>query len=323
MNEAEFNEKINAADLELAAQGIPVHQRIFRAFNIIAPNYNGILLGFLAGQSQFSKYEGPRLLNEIEEWYQKIHGERSGLGEPIGHVPVVLRSDIYIANVPWVFGRPEIDVLGQIEGMNDHLRSLCTPEEIRQACMDWREGYELTYELATSRQDYLLPEPRKGALEQSKDLVESLFEDLKATRPALEASRAPGIALFHSQQLAEKSMKALLVSRGYTQSKIKGFQHKINRIFAECSEFLDDLDVKILCPDIGRMAAIKMDVRYAPPKISNRELADNFMSALRIGGAMSCALCRINRRDRLFRRSEIECAEPLRNQQINGLIRYK
>ena len=96
MNEAEFKEKINAADLELAAQGIPVHQRIFRAFNFIAPNYNGILLGFLAGQSQFSKYEGPRLLNEIEEWYQKIHGERSGLGEPIGHVPVVLRSDIYI-----------------------------------------------------------------------------------------------------------------------------------------------------------------------------------------------------------------------------------
>ena len=323
MNEAEFEEEIDAADRKLAAQGMPVHQRSLRVFKMLASDYHGIVFGLSeAEKARFSKYEGPRLMQEIGQWYSKTYGRRAGFGGPIGHVPVVLRSHIYIANVPQLFGRLEVDVMSQIDGMTEHLHRLCTAEELYRAYRDWREGYELTYELRSPNHDFFLPKPGEAAVIRSRDLIESLFDDLEATRPALEAGHAPGVSLFHSQQLAEKSMKALLVSRGFDLREISNFGHDVNRLFEECSEFLEELTVQLLRRDVEMIAAIKMDVRYSPPEVSHRELADKFLSALRIGGAAMCALCHIARRRETYLKSELECAEPLRRQQLTGYLKY-
>ena len=45
MNEAEFEEEIDAADRKLAAQGMPVHQRSLRVFKMLASDYHGIVFG--------------------------------------------------------------------------------------------------------------------------------------------------------------------------------------------------------------------------------------------------------------------------------------
>ena len=45
MTDDEFEEAIDAADRGLAESGLSVHQRPFKVFEILAPDYHGVVFG--------------------------------------------------------------------------------------------------------------------------------------------------------------------------------------------------------------------------------------------------------------------------------------
>jgi hypothetical protein len=70
--------------------------------------------------SQYGPFEGPNLWEAINAWYNEMYGElMKGIG-PITRVPLLIRSQIYLARIPLVYGK---DVKCDVGSLIDNITS--------------------------------------------------------------------------------------------------------------------------------------------------------------------------------------------------------
>ena len=74
MTETDFLEAMETVDVALGAEGVPIPGRFLTAFQRMAPNYQGAVLGAGVNPDAHPPYEGPRLLRDISDWYQRRYG---------------------------------------------------------------------------------------------------------------------------------------------------------------------------------------------------------------------------------------------------------
>lgn len=320
MDDEEFGKRMPIVDEELKKRGLLPHQRPWHAIDLVSPGFSGIVLGASADLVAASSgpYEGPNLFRAICRWYNDMYGDRmKGIG-PISRVPILIRSEIYMATVPLVFGRCEIAVQKLLKDVTPVLFDDLSDHELADVCIHWREGFELEYEIWVMHgPDYL---PLNSMLKNPgvEELMQSALQDRDAAVDALGKPNRFPTALFHSQQLAEKSLKAVLRSIGMGEERLREIGHKLSKLYEKCSPISSIFGM--ITKEVEALSLIGMNVRYDNPTVSPLQAASVYWAGLRVCALSTCVICRINRRVIKGVTSE-DSAKP--TQTVEGVMTYR
>jgi HEPN domain-containing protein len=295
MNREEFLEQIPLIDTELADRKIPIHARAFHAFHLLAPNYNGPLLGVGINESHYGEYEGPNLLKKTNTWFREQYGDRFNAPTDRGKVPVLLRQEIYLIRVPLVFGSPDIQILPLVNGLTQAMARSLSENELDEIQNSFVEGYRLTYEF----EDLMQPLKAKissNTPRKSNPFLASALRDKDTAADCLEGGIDTNGAVFHSQQLAEKMLKAVIFnSTNMSEEEIrKKYNHRILDVYREVAN--NNTPSAEVASVIQKISAYKMDIRYTSNHIPKSEAVSAFWSGLRVGGWCATLLSGHDRR---------------------------
>jgi HEPN domain-containing protein len=283
MDRDEFLKRMPLVDAELAEERVPIYARAFHAFSIIAPDYNGPLLGYGIVRSAYKEYEGPNLLERINSWYKQIHGDRFNAPTDRGKVPIILRNEIYLIRIPLVHVAPQVEILPLVNGLTPGMARSLSSSELADIQHKFIEGFSLVYEFEDLFSQ-LDAEERNAKKRADNPFLISAVRDRDTAADCLEGAVDPNGAVFHSQQLAEKMLKAVMFfSANMSEEDIrKKYNHRIPDIFKDVianSEPPDQID-----SEIRHIAQYKMDIRYSSSPISKKEAVQSYWAGFRIGG---------------------------------------
>ncbi|MFA5903591.1 MAG: HEPN domain-containing protein [Desulfobacula sp.] len=295
MDRIEFIDRMPSIDRKLADKGVPIHARTFHAFPLLAPTYEGPLLGYGIDKNFHGDYEGPNLLEKINTWYAQQYGDRFNAPTDRGKVPVLLRQEIYLIRVPLVYGSPEIQILPLVNGLTPAMAKSLSNDDLDEIQKRFVEGYGLTYEF----EDLLSQidaEIKKGTPRRDNPFLSSALRDKDTASDCLEGAIDTNGAVFHSQQLAEKMLKAVIFnSTGMSEEDVrKKYNHRIPDIFKDVSS--NNAEAAQVSSAIGEIAIYKMDIRYTSNHIPKNEAIDAFWAGLRVGGWCATLISGHNRR---------------------------
>jgi hypothetical protein len=217
MNHDEFLRLIETTDKKLAQQNVPVYARLFAAFRAMAGDYDGPIGGYGINPSDFPEYVGPNLIETINDWYRDRYGEKFNLPSALGRIPFLVRGQVFTAQIPLAYGQPKVNPLTLIDEMTENMQRSLTREELQYYTERWAMGYELVYEM----EDMLGSGDLSRYTPAAAELIRKAIEDRD---DAVDCLRGPhprtNISCFHSQQHAEKMLKAVLIERAGTTSTI-------------------------------------------------------------------------------------------------------
>jgi HEPN domain-containing protein len=156
------------------------------------------------------------------------------------------------------------------------------------------EGYGLTYEFEdlSSQMD---AEERNGAKRKDNPFLMSAFRDKGTAADCLEGSVDTNGSVFHSQQLAEKMLKAVMFAAGLSEDDIRRkYNHRINDIFKDVSSH--NVAPSTVDSAVKLISQYKMDIRYSVGHLPQNESVEAFWSGLRVGGWCATILSGHDRR---------------------------
>lgn len=281
MNRTEFLQLIEETDQKLGQQNIPVHARILAAFREMAGTYEGPLAGYGMDPKNFPDFVGPNLIEEINNWYKARYGDAYNLPSILGRIPFLIRGQVFTARIPLAYGQPRAMPLDFIDEMTEDMKQSLTPQEIRGYAERWVMGYELVYEMEDLFDSGDLP----GYSPAAAELIRKAVEDRD---DAVDCLRGPyprtNISCFHSQQHAEKMMKAVLVEKaGMTLSTVKELGHELKDILGECLQI--SAMFAVIQNDTALLANIPMTIRYEIAAVDRSVAVETYYyAALRVGG---------------------------------------
>ena len=291
-----FYERIEEIDQQLNEQDVPVHARTFPAFQLLAPYYQGYLTCSPIEARYFGEYEGPNLLQKIDDWFKNRYGNRFNAPTDLGRIPLQIRGQVFLARIPLVFGKAGINPLKLIEEVTNDLLNSLSSSELCEIVHNYKEGYALYYEI-----DRLLgiSDPRFPGLylqPLAAEFIHKAIRDREAATRCLCRNSDLNNACFHSQQFAEKMMKAFIVQkRGYTtEQEVKSFGHNIKELFEGCVK--ESPTFSTVANDVRVISNIRMDFRYSVPEVPLSSALEAFWSALRIAGFTACQQSGLNQR---------------------------
>lgn len=295
MDRNEFLDRMPSIDKELVGKGIPVHARAFHAFPLLAPTYNGPLLGYGIDRSLYGEYEGPNLLERTNTWYREQYGDRFNAPTDRGIVPVLLRQEIYLIRVPLVYGAPEIQILPLVNGLTPAMARSLSKDELDEIQRRFVEGYGLTYEFE-DLMSQLDAEARNGSPRKDNPFLSSALRDKDTAADCLEGAIDTNGAVFHSQQLAEKMLKAVMFnSAGMSEEDIrKKYNHRIPDVYRDVAS--SNAASAQVASAVQQISTYKMDIRYTSDHVPKDEAVGAFWSGLRVGGWCATLLSGHNRR---------------------------
>jgi hypothetical protein len=231
MDRDEFLERMPLIDKELTNKGTPIHERAFHAFPLLVPNYNGPLLGVGIDGHHYGEYDGPNLLHLTNTWCRVQYGDRFNAPTDRGKVPVFLRQEVYLIRVPLVYGSPELQILPLVNGLTPVMARSLSQSELDENQMPFVEGYGLTYEFE-DLMSHLEAEARNSVPRNDNPFLASAVRDKDTSADCLEGAIDTSGTAFHSQQLAEKMLKAVILNS--TEMCEKDIRKKYNHRIPEC-----------------------------------------------------------------------------------------
>ncbi|NTW78078.1 MAG: HEPN domain-containing protein [Syntrophaceae bacterium] len=238
MNADEFHEKMRLIDAELSQKGVPVYERPFQAFPIAAPDYNGPLMSFGIDSSEYGEYEGPNLLAKIHNWYKQMYGKRASAARDLGRIPIIIKEQIYLVRIPLVYETAAINILPFIEGLTPAVARRLSDTELDEIHNKFIEGYSLAHEFE-DLYFQLEAEERNGTKRKNNPFLDSAIQDKDAAADCLDEEIDTNGAVFHSQQLAEKMLKAVLFHLANLSEEeiMQKYGHRTADIYKEVSSY--------------------------------------------------------------------------------------
>jgi len=279
----EFQKKMRLIDAELSQKGVPVYERPFQAFSIAAPDYNGPLMGCGIDTSEYGEYEGPNLLGKIHSWYKQAYGKRINAARDLGRIPIIIREDIYLVRIPLVYTTPEINILPFVSGLTPGVARRLSDKDLDEIRNIFIEGYSLAQEFEDL-------DSRLAAEGKSNPFLESALQDVDAAVDCLDEEIDTNGAVFHSRQLAEKMLKAVLFSLANMNEEeiTQKYGHRIADIYKDVSSYAES--PARINSEINYITRHKMDIRDSESQVSDSEAVKAFWSGFRIGGFCAALL---------------------------------
>ncbi len=278
MDSQEFHKKMLSIDAELAGKKIPVHERAFQAFSIIAPDYKGPLMIYELDRSAYGEYEGPNLLEKINSWYKQAYGRRAYATRDLGKIAIIIKEEICLVRIPLIYEPNEINVLSLISGLTPAMAYRLTPVELDEIRNQFMEGFSSLQKF----EDLYSFQETDGAKKRNNPFLDSAIEEKDEAIDCLEGPIDTNGAVFHSRQLAEKMLKASLFHlSGKSEEEIIKYKHKIVDIYEEISRYAEFPAEMVF--ELNYISQYTMDVRFSDSPISNSDTVKAFWSGLRIG----------------------------------------
>ncbi len=270
-------------DNELSEKGIPIHARAFHVFRILSPNYNGPVLGYDIDSTFYKEYEGPNLFSKINDWYKDLYADRYNAPTDREKIPIIIKKEIYLIRIPLVYGSPRIEILPLINGLTPSMVKSLSTDELNEIQKMFIEGYSLIYEFEDLLSQ-LDAEERKGVKRKENPFLSSALRDRDTAVDCLEGAIDTNGAVFHSQQLTEKMLKAVMFySKGMDEETIrKKYNHRILDIFNDLCSF--NSATPEISSEVQHIAQYKMEIRYMNEHIPKAEAVRSYWAGLRVGG---------------------------------------
>ncbi|NTW07800.1 MAG: HEPN domain-containing protein, partial [Syntrophaceae bacterium] len=289
MNADEFHEKMRLIDAELSQKGVPVYERPFQAFPIAAPDYNGPLMSFGIDSSEYGEYEGPNLLAKIHNWYKQMYGKRASAARDLGRIPIIIKEQIYLVRIPLVYETAAINILPFIEGLTPAVARRLSDTELDEIHNKFIEGYSLAHEFE-DLYFQLEAEERNGTKRKNNPFLDSAIQDKDAAADCLDEEIDTNGAVFHSRQIAEKMLKAVLfyLANMNEEEITQKYGHRIADIYKDVSSYVES--PARINSEINYITRYKMDIRDTETQVPDSEAVKAFWSGLRIGGFCAALL---------------------------------
>lgn len=286
MNSDAFLTKLQAIDSELARNEVPIYARSCRAYDLFSPHYNGDLYGCQIDHSLFGDYEWRNLEERINDWYKDVYAERFNAPTDRGRVPVILRKEVYLIRIPLVASYRKIEtwplfkILPLVNGLTNSLVEQLSPDESQKVQEKFYEGFYLVYEFEYLRKI----RSKNGFMRKENPFLDSALRDLDTASDCLEGKVDTNGAIFHSQQLSEKMLKAVLLHEGnMTKDEIKKkYSHKLLELYKDVCTLIES-ESTVVHSEIKKVAKHGMDIRYTSTVVKKDEAVSVYWSALRIG----------------------------------------
>lgn len=278
MDSHDFHEKMLLIDAELAGKKVPVHERIFQAFSLAAPDYKGPLMGYELDCSAFGEYEGPNLLGKINGWYRQVYGKRASAARDLGKIALIIKEEICLIRIPLIDEPSEINVLPLVSGLTPAMAYRLTPAELNEIQNQFIEGFSLLQKF----EDLFSSLETDGSKRKDNPFLDSAMDDKDDAVDCLEGPFDTNGAVFHSRQLAEKMLKAVLFHlAGTSEEEIMKYKHRIIDIYEESSRYAKFPEE--IVSEINYISQYKIDIRDSDDYVSNSDTVRAFWSGLRIG----------------------------------------
>ncbi|MEN6622895.1 MAG: HEPN domain-containing protein [Smithella sp.] len=285
MDDQNFQEKMLTIDAELAGKKVPVHERAFQAFSIAAPDYKGPLMSYELDRSTFGEYEGPNLLEKINNWYKRTYGKRAYVARDLGKIPIIVKEEIYLLRIPLVSEPSEVNVLPLISGLTPTMAYRLTPAELNDIQNYFIEGYSL---LQKFEDLFSFPEA-DCSKKKDNPFLDLAIEDKDEVVDCLEGPFDTNGAVFHSRQFAEKMLKTVLFhAAGLSEDEIIKYKHRIIDIYEEVSQYAK-FPAEIVS-EINYISQFNIDIRDSDDFVPNSDAVRAFWAGLRIGAFCAALL---------------------------------
>lgn len=197
--------------------------------------------------------------------------------------------------IPLVYGSPKIEILPLVNGLTPAMARSLSRGELDEIQRYFAEGYGLTYEFEDlrSQQD---GQPRNCVPRGDNPFLPSALRDKATASDCLEGAVDTNGAVFHSQQLAEKMLKAVIFSSvGLNEQDIrKKYSHRVSDVYKDVAS--SNTPPAEVVSAVQEIAKYKMDIRYEPEHIAKSEAVGAFWSGLRVGGWCATLLSGHDRR---------------------------
>lgn len=274
----DFQEKMLSIDMELAGKKVPVHERAFQAFSIAAPDYKGPLMVYELDRSAYGEYEGPNLLEKINNWYKKAYGKRACAARYLGKIPIIVKEEICLLRIPLVSEPSEVNVLPLVSGLTPVMVYRLTPAELDEIRNQFIEGFSLLQKF----EDLFSSLEADGSKRKDNPFLDFAMEAKDDAVDCLEGPFDTNEAIFHSRRLAENMLKAALFhAAGLSEEEIIKYKHRIFDIYGEVSRYAKFPDE--LVTEISFITQYNIDTRESDDYALNSDAVSVFWSALRIG----------------------------------------
>ena len=109
----DLNAEIEKVDAEFATNNASSLGRPFEAYRRLEKQFGK------PGQA-FAPF-GTELFNEIRDWYSQRYGQQMNPEINLGEKPVLIRGALYFLRFPVAYGRVQIDIFKQIQGISPGL----------------------------------------------------------------------------------------------------------------------------------------------------------------------------------------------------------
>ncbi|MGH9492141.1 MAG: HEPN domain-containing protein [Terriglobales bacterium] len=264
----ELAKKLEEIDLELSAERVRVTARPFEAHRRLVKTL-GLRTALLLGPS------GPSpLFRNICSWYERRYGDRMLVDFKIGKKPILLRGLLFYIRFPLTYGNVSVPILEQVEGLTEDMVKSLTQEEVAQIIQQYTEGHYAFTALDNLRSAQL---PITGA---ARDLVKRGLHDLEAAVSLAETVEDSQGSLFHTQEAAEKFLKAALMLYGATEKEVKRLGHNLQKILSQLCQ--KDLKFAYIAEPVRVVALKGANIRHRDLRVRLERVVPSVNAALHI-----------------------------------------
>jgi HEPN domain-containing protein len=260
-------------DAQLERRSIPVLIRAFHAHSEYCKRTK-IQEFLISPLTDYPQSSDPSLSKLISDWYSTRWGAKANVDWSSGSILMLLRGEVFVSKVPLVVGSVSTSVLATIADMTNDFALSLSEEELDYVKATYQEGASHFEDIERMISKVGLRSAANPETDMRLLLINALDDARKAVLCLQYLADTNG-SRFHSQQLAEKSLKAFLTQRAQRYGR-----HNLTKIHGQCVG--EDRTFDIISDAVRELSAIDMTIRYSEPKSSVRTAYCNFWSSLRV-----------------------------------------
>lgn len=267
LNKREIIARLTVLDKELKDRGIPLHLRPLECFKKLFDPVSDVDIR-------------SRIFDFLTSWLIENYGDRALWDEVVRRVPILVRGDVYLLQVPFVAQDTAVRVTDCIEELADAIRENLSREELQGLMERATFASEEVLKLYTLHvDDHIFDDTERG-------LINRALFDFEHASTSLKQSGDTQNAIFHSHAAAEKFLKVAL-KRATGAVDLKRFRHNLRDIFNKLVQTHERFRCLETSVNLVQDSAPTMDIRYSEVSRSTLDAVAAYNASLRICGVLA------------------------------------
>jgi HEPN domain-containing protein len=259
--------RLEELDSQMKSAGIPLRFRPLECFKkLFGPLPEGT--------------ERNARFDQITLWFVGRYGERMSWDQVVGRVPVLVRDELYLLQIPYVNQQTCVKLTDRIENLPEEIAKTFTRDEFDELGRKAGAATEAVSRLYNLHvDDHILEEIDRGLI------ARALF-DFEHTATSLKQTGDTQNSIFHSHAAAEKFLKVAPRRTG-SRHDLKNLRHDLPNIFRKLVDAQKRFSWLESSVEALHNFAPNMDIRYVNVGRTVQDAVTAFNAALSICGTLA------------------------------------